>query len=530
MSPDGQYLAYVLNSEGNESLWLRHLASESNVQINPPQHVDYHALRFEPDGSHIYYSHTLPSSGPGSEEFDLYRIPVLGGTPQLLVKDIDTDLGFSPDGQHFVFARANDPEPGKYHVLIANADGSNERSIASGPMTAPIMSTSWAPDGRSIAGVALPLDAGGRTAEIVSIDPSTGAQKSISGPPSTDITSVAWMPDGKSLAVTYANVETRFERDQIGLINSSDGILRPVTADANDYGAVTVSSDGKTIASVMRQSIRDVYVSAGEKPDYSDLKLVSSGDSTGFVSWTHDGKLLTDESAVVRVTDIDGGVQSELSSGAEIGVLQPYGCSDGSVVFTRGVAKTMTMNIWRSNPDGTGLVQVSDGKNDEFAACSPDGKTVYYIDLLHHSLMKVTPGGRAEAVLKDASEFQPSLAIASDGNTAVLGTYDFKGQKPNISLISLSSGQVIRTFEYDARHSGTLQFSPDGKGIVYPIRDKEADNLWLQPLDGGSGHPITHYTSLKIYSYQWSSDRKRLALVRGDTPSDLVLIQDAHKK
>src|SRR5258708_37853913 len=51
MSPDGNYLAYVLNSEGNESLWLRHLASESNVQIIPPEHVQYSALRFSPDGS-----------------------------------------------------------------------------------------------------------------------------------------------------------------------------------------------------------------------------------------------------------------------------------------------------------------------------------------------------------------------------------------------------------------------------------------------------------------------------------------------
>src|SRR5262249_16083011 len=139
MSPDSQYLAYVLNTEGNESLWLRHLASESNVQINPPQHVRYFALQFEPDHSHIYYSHSLPSYCPASQEYDLYRVPVLGGTPQLMVKDIDTYPGFSPDGQHFVFARANDPEPGKYHVLIANADGSNERSIASGPMSAPIM-------------------------------------------------------------------------------------------------------------------------------------------------------------------------------------------------------------------------------------------------------------------------------------------------------------------------------------------------------------------------------------------------------
>ena len=50
MSPDGNYLAYVINNEGNESLWLRHLASESNVQIISPEHVQYSALRFSPDG------------------------------------------------------------------------------------------------------------------------------------------------------------------------------------------------------------------------------------------------------------------------------------------------------------------------------------------------------------------------------------------------------------------------------------------------------------------------------------------------
>jgi eukaryotic-like serine/threonine-protein kinase len=533
MSPDGQYLAYVLNTEGNESLWLRHLASESNVQINPPQRVHYFALRFEPDGSHIYYSHTLPISGPASQEFDLYRIPVLGGTPQLLVKDIDTDPGFAPDGQRFVFARANDPEPGKFHVLIANADGSNEKSIASGPMSAPIMSTSWAPDGKSIAGVAFQLNNGGRTVAIVSIDPNTGAQKSISSPPSTAIDDVAWMPNGKSLAVTYATMETRFERDQIGLVNLSDGTLHPVTADANDYGAVSVSSDGKTIASVMRQSIRDLYVSAGEKSNFSDLKQISSGDPITLVSWTNDSKLLTEQSPITRVIDTDGGVKSELSPGADAGALQPHGCGDGSVVFTRAVPKTMTLNIWRSNPDGTGLTQVSDGKNDEFAACSPDGKTVYYIDFGKQALMRVPPGGKPEAVLKNAkepAEVRAGFAIARDGNTAVLGTYDFKAQKPNISLISLTSRQLIRTFEYDPRHQGKMEFSPDGKGIVYPIRDKGVGNLWLQPLDGGAGHQITDYTSLQIYSYQWSPDGKRLALVRGDTPSDLVLIQDVNKK
>ena len=103
MSPDGNYLAYVLNNEGSESLWLRHLSSESNVQIVQPQQVQFRALRFSPDGSHIYYSHTQPVSGVASQEYDLYRIPVLGGTPQLLIRDIDTNPSFSPDAKRLVF-------------------------------------------------------------------------------------------------------------------------------------------------------------------------------------------------------------------------------------------------------------------------------------------------------------------------------------------------------------------------------------------------------------------------------------------
>jgi len=111
MSPDGNYLAYVLNNEGSESLWLRHLSSESNVQILQPQRVQFRALRFAPNGSHIYYSHTQPISGPSSQAYDLYRIPVLGGTPQLLLKDIDTNPSFSPDGKHLVLSGPMTPSP-----------------------------------------------------------------------------------------------------------------------------------------------------------------------------------------------------------------------------------------------------------------------------------------------------------------------------------------------------------------------------------------------------------------------------------
>jgi Tol biopolymer transport system component len=281
----------------------------------------------------------------------------------------------------------------------------------------------------------------------------------------------------------------------------------------------------------MFQSQRDVYLSPGQKPDYSDVKQITSGDFVQALSWMSAGKLLLQQDAAIRVLDLNTGAKIGMPSEKNSGSLEPYGCSDGHIVFTRGLLKQHSLNIWRSDADGTGLRQLSHGRNDQRPACSPDGKTVFYIDSMTRRYMKVPiDGGQPEPVMDVLVESQGGIDSTRDGKTMVLGTYDFKLQRPNITLVSADSGQILRTLEYDPRHNGQLRFSPDGKGIVYPIREKGVDNLWLQPLDGGSGHQITNFTSLKIYSYQWSADGKNLALVRGDSPTDLVLVQDTQKK
>lgn len=529
MSPDGNYLAYVLNNEGNESLWLRHLSSESNVQIVQPQRVQFQALRFSPDGSHIYYSHTQPVSGPASREYDLYRIPVLGGTPQLLIKDIDTTPSFSPDGKRLVFCRANDPEPGKYYVVIANADGTEEKAVLTGSMAEPLVDVAWSPDGKTIAGLNF-QHAKDNLFSVLSIDPNTGNSKVTPGPPYTGFFSLAWLPSGKAVAVTYSNQETNFTRQQLGLISYPEGKFRVITADTNDYTNPSISSDGKTIATVMHQSVRDVYVSSGQKPDYSDVKQITSGEPAQGVSWTSDGKLLIDQLPVIRFISPDGAVKGVITPEKDSAAFSPQGCSDGHVIFTRGTLKTMSLSVWRSEADGAGVRPVTNGKNDQLPMCSPDGKTVFFVDATADVYMKVPiDGGEPKRLAPGFAEVNSAYDIARDGKTAVLGTYDFKAQRPNISLVSLESGAVLRTFEFDPRHVGLLRFSPDGKGIVYPIREKGVDNLWLQPLDGGPGRQITNFAALKIYSYQWSQDGKSLAFVRGDSPSDLVLIQDTQK-
>ena len=51
-------------------------------------------------------------------------------------------------------------------------------------------------------------------------------------------------------------------------------------------------------------------------------------------------------------------------------------------------------------------------------------------------------------------------------------------------------------------------------------------NVWRRPLDGGEPKQVTSFTSERITSFAVSPDRKRLALARGETTSDVVLIRD----
>ncbi len=528
MSPDGKYLAYVLNEEGNESLWLRHMATESNVQIVKPEHVRYDAMCFSLDGSYIYFTHSEVASGPASQDYDLYRTPVLGGNPQLLIKDIDSTPSFSPDGQRFVFVRANDPEPGKYFVLIANADGSGEKTILTGSMAVPLSAPVWSPDGTVIAGLVYPLTEGD-ISSLVTIDPVNGSQKTVYRTTDIVINNQAWLPRQNGLATVFAGPDTSYRQQQIGIVSYPRLQFRQVTADTNDYSSLSVSSDGSTIASVMRQPSRDVYVSTGAKPDFSDAKQVSSGELLWSVSWSGDNKLLAEQDATIKAMGLDGAGNS-LPTEKDTSAQNPHGCGDSLVVFTRAIAKMGTRNLWVSSVDGTGLRQLTTGNFEDRAACSPDGKWVFYVDATHFAYMKVPlSGGKPEPWLNASAESRASFDVTRDGKMAVLGSYDFKVRKPTIFLFSLETGQMIKNFEYDSRHEGVLRFSPDGKGFVYPIRDKGVDNLYLQPLDGGPGRQLTNFTSLKIYSYQWSPDGKQLALVRGDSPSDLVLIKDSQR-
>ncbi len=254
ISPDGKYLLSVLEDKGKQSLWLRHLPTNSNTQVMPPGVTLYANLVFSPDGGYVYFRKTI-SSGEG---FDLYRAPVLGGTPQKVLGDIDTGMSLSPDGKRLVFVRANDPEIGKFQVIIANADGTQARTLYDGLVSAYPYVVAWSPDGKIIASY-VPYSTGVES-EIQYRDVDTSKLRDSRRFKDVNFDDLAWLPDGRGFIATYyRGFSPAAHHTQIGFVPRGKGEFRAVTRDTSIYVTPTISADGKTLAAVQQRSQQTFY-------------------------------------------------------------------------------------------------------------------------------------------------------------------------------------------------------------------------------------------------------------------------------
>ena len=139
------------------------------------------------------------------------------------------------------------------------------------------------------------------------------------------------------------------------------------------------------------------------------------------------------------------------------------------------------------------LKQLSDGKVDQLPICTPDGRWAIYVDAVTGGqLMKVPiDGGKTEKVSDDLAA---TFDVAPDSKTVAFAAYGHLGEHvETLTLLSLDSGQIVKTMEFERPRSGSIRFSRDGKSIVYPIRHGGVDDLWMQPLDGSAGKQISDF-------------------------------------
>ena len=420
ISPDAKYVLTVMNDKGLNSLWLRNVATGSDTQVVPPS-ANIPSVAFSPDGNYIYFR---KAENAIASDFNIYRTPVLGGTPKAVVHDVDSAFTFSPDGQRLAYIRANNPEPGKYRVLSANLDGGDEKVLLIEPMQSGLArSMAWSPDGKRIAyPVFQPGDALGG---INLLDVQTGKIQTLAFADKA-IFEMNWSSAGDGLFVNYQQKGPNFNRRQIGFVGLADGQLRPISRDTNSYATLSLSADGKSLATVQRKVVSNFYVLPGEGSASADISPVTSGgEHIQFFTWAADGSLLTSDPSQLVRTDANGSNPTQLLSDPAANILSLWQCGD-YIVFPWAFHDNNTFSIWRVNADGSHPAKLADIKFDGFPVCATNHNWVYYFnDAKQLWRVSLDGSGKVEPVPGSsvAGGFLTGrgMGISPDGKTLVYG-------------------------------------------------------------------------------------------------------------
>ncbi len=534
ISPDGKYVLSIVEDSGLRSLWLRNIPTGSNTQVLPPESALYQNPAFSPDGNYVYYSKAADAAG---NSFNLYRIPVLGGDSVLLVHDVDVGPVFSPEGQRMAYLRANDPVLGKYLILTANMDGSDEKTAYSGPTPFPVW-LAWSPDGKLIAYIL----AAGQEAQgaVRTIDLASGKDQPLATLTDKFATSLAWMPDGRGLMIVYTDRSTGFRRAQIGFVSFPEGQFHALTNDTNGYQTLSISADGKSIAAMQRQGSESVVLLPGSgRGNPTTVAGIPTNENVRQVLWDKDGNLLVVSSHAILRTSPDGNHQTTILTDPNAMITGAVACPNGGAILLSWYARDggNQSDIWRVDADGSHPKQLTHGKDDELPGCSPDGKWFYYADNTKNYEIYREPieGGTPELI--KASRMKNGFVgsagdVSPDGKllAAIVTQIDPVTEADIHALalidVAVNTESSIKTFPSQPTITFPVEFTPDGKNVAYRVIDKGTDNIWMQPVDGSKGHPVTDFTTDHIRYFSWSPDGKTLAVVRGHLISDVVLLRE----
>jgi len=522
ISPDGKYILSLARdgSTGLASLWLRNVPTNSNTQVQPPADVFYNGLRFSPDGNYLYFVRSDPGKG---ELKYLYRAPLLGGTPERLAEDVDSNVTFSPDGRRVAFMRYDNPEQGKYQLVVRSLDTGQETPLSGGPNSQSLMNPAWSPDGKTI--LCVVNQPGSALTGLMAVDAATGRQNLVLSS-SNIFLSPTWLPEGRALLVLVRGADANYARQQIYFVSYPGGHMDAITRDTNNYSDLSLAANGQILATVLSEERWNLEVmpAAGNG---ADVRPVAAAQMFTNFTWTKDGRLLDDKDNLLNWVDPETGAKGVVATGQKPGNGDPWQCADGNyIVFLHGLqGGEASINVWRTDSSGGNLKQLTQDKSDNFTVCAPDSKSVFYLQGGTGYVMQVPINGGTPRQVSDLN-VAGYFDISPDNRTLAFATVDHAaGHEERLALVSVDSGKLEKKIEFQRTRTGLVHFSRDGKSIVYPIRENNADNLWQQPLDGSPGRQLTSFKSEHIWDYHWSPDGTKLALVRGHTDSDVVLIR-----
>jgi len=511
ISPDGRFVAYTQVVKGRYSIWIRQLTTNTNNEIVSPGD-NIVGMAFSHSGEYLYFVKGDPSA--------LYRVPLSGGVPGKVLERLEGKFSLSADDKRIAFIRVstNGNGPQEHALMIANADGANESKLLSRQYPDKLDAPAWSPDGESIVCAYGNSAAGSQGVSLVEVR-ADGSMRELSGEKFYNIAKIVWLPHKTGLLMSAAKKSEGYR--QLWRVSYPGLQFTEITAGLSSFADVSLSGNGDKV--VASQSTRAFDLWVGETRASENLKKTTSVMDK--FCWTPDGRLVYSLNTIGNV-DLwvmrpDGQEQRQLTLNSATNDA-PTVTPDGRyIVFISNRAGAF--QVWRMQMDGSDPVPLTNGGGKNFPSLSPDGKWVLYNTTDDWQLWRVSIAGGEATRLSDSYALFPS--ISPDGKMiACLGRSDSQAV---LRILPFAGGPPLKTFALAAANfSGNrIQWTRDGKALIYGTELDGVTSLFRQPLSGGAPTVVTKFED-ELADFSYSPDGQSLAVARGGWQQDIVLIRD----
>lgn len=518
ISPNGKYLVYVVREGTNASLWTRQIVTGIARQISPLMQGSVWACVLTPDEDYIFY---VFNSNNDQAKSGLYKISTFGGSAEKINDNRGGSLAISPDGKRVALVYVTD----EFETTIETTDlGGGDRRVAwSDRGNLRVWSVRFSPDGGSL------LYSIGRQDEdktlyyVGEVSVNGGSERIILPQQDKQIADTLWMPDKLSILMSVR--ELNAELRQIWQYFPASGEWKRVTNDNASYRGISLTSDGKTLVASQESRLTSLWMSPTGKAD--DLRQVIAGNHYLIdVGWTSDSvivySLLENSKEMIGSMNSDGSRNRMLTTGNDGIWVFPAPSRDGRHIAFASI-RSGRRQIWAMDNDGRNPVQLSQFETDVYdGRLLADGKSAIFLQL-------ESPRKTVVVMRTDLGELRPLIqnrtkrwAISPDEKFLAAEVPDPQTQKMGVVIVNIGSGEIVKRLEFFSDR--LLRWTADGKALAYDVNEGGDGKVMLQPVDGSPGKPFLTLRSEEIFSFDWTADGKKFAVIRGNHLTDAVRI------